>query len=163
MKDKKIKIFTLGGSIDKNYSMEKSDFVVDAPQISKVLEEANVTFPFEVEEIIRKDSLKITDDERTLLRKKIENETAKRIIITHGTDTMHLTGQALQSIKDKTIVITGAMQPAAFKNTDAHFNIGTAFIAVQTLDPGVYIVMNGQVFDPNDMKKNMDTKTFEKK
>ena len=163
MNKEKIKIFTLGGSIDKNYSMQESDFIVDVPQIGKILNEANVTLPYEIEEIVRKDSLEITDEERTTLRKKIENEAVKHIIITHGTDTMHLTGKALSSIKDKVIVITGAMQPASFKDTDAHFNIGTAFMAVQTFEPGVYIVMNGQVFDPNSVGKNMVTRSFEKK
>ncbi len=95
------------------------------------------------------------------LRKKILGDSCDHIIITHGTDTMHLTGQALSSIKEKVIVITGAMRPASFKETDANFNIGAAFIAVQTMPPGVYMVMNGKIFNPAKVVKNFDKKTFE--
>lgn len=127
------------------------------------MREANVSIPNVVEEIIRKNSLEITDEERNMLREKIENETINHIIVSQGIDAMHLTGQALSSIKDKVIVITGAMQPAAFKNSEAQFNVATPFMAVQTLEPGVYIAMNTQVFDPNSVNKDMHTKTFEKK
>ncbi|MDX2444007.1 MAG: asparaginase domain-containing protein, partial [Bacteroidales bacterium] len=97
------------------------------------------------------------------LRKKIIADSCDHIIITHGTDTMHLTGQALASIENKVIVITGAMRPASFKETDANFNIGAAFIAVQTLPPGVYMVMNGKIFDPTRVHKNFKIKAFEEK
>ena len=160
---KKIKIYTLGGSIDKNYSMEESDFVVDFPKVDAILKQANTTIPYEIEEVLRKDSLEISATDRQSLVKKILAESCKHIIITHGTDTMHLTGQTLSSIKDKVIVITGAMRPASFKNTDAEFNIGAAFIAVQTLPPGVYMVMNGKIFDPTRVHKNFEIKAFEEK
>lgn len=158
---KKIKIYSLGGSIDKTYSMKESDFVVHDPQVDSILQQANVNVPYEIEEILRKDSLEINEDERKGLRKKISADSCEHIIITHGTDTMHLTGKALSSINNKVIVITGAMRPASFKETDANFNIGAAFIAVQTMPPGVYMVMNGKIFNPGKVVKNFDKKTFE--
>lgn len=161
MEDEKIKIITTGGSIDKIYDLRASDFLVGSPQIGDVLREANVAVNFEVEEFIRKDSLEITDDERERLKQLIVKEPSRRIIITHGTDTMHLTGQALSEIPQKVIVLTGAMQPASFKDTDAQFNIGCAFIAVQTLPKGVYLIMNGKVSDPHRVKKNTELRSFE--
>jgi len=158
---KKIKIYTLGGSIDKTYSMKESDFVVHDPQVGSILKQANVTVPYEIEEFLRKDSLEINEDEREVLCKKILADPYDYIIITHGTDTMHLTGKALSSIENKVIVITGAMRPASFKETDANFNIGAAFIAVQTMPPGVYMVMNGKIFNPEKVVKNFDKKAFE--
>lgn len=158
---KKIKIYSLGGSIDKTYSMEESSFVVHNPQVDSILKQANVTVPYEIEEVLRKDSLEISESDRKNLRKKIFEDSCDHIIITHGTDTMHLTGKALSSISKKVIVITGAMRPASFKETDANFNIGAAFIAVQTMPPGVYMVMNGKIFNPGKVVKNFDKKAFE--
>ncbi|MBA3712495.1 MAG: asparaginase [Pyrinomonadaceae bacterium] len=157
----KIKIFTTGGSIDKIYDLHASDFLVGSPQVGDMLREAKVTVAFEVEEFARKDSLQITDEEREQLKRLVADDSARRIVITHGTDTMHLTAQALSTIADKVIVLTGAMQPASFKDTDARFNVGCAFIAVQTLPAGVYVVMNGRVFDPFRVKKNTGSRCFD--
>lgn len=158
----KIKIFTTGGSIDKNYDLSASDFLVGPPQIANILREANVIVSYKIEEFIRKDSLEITDAEREQLRQLIIADSANRIIVTHGTDTMHLTGQVLSTISGKVIVLTAAMQPAGFKDTDAHFNVGCAFIAAQILTDGTYLVMNGQIFDPFRVKKNTELHSFEK-
>ncbi len=156
-----IHIFTTGGSIDKTYSTQASDFVVGAPQIATLLQEANVNLAYEVTELCRKDSLHITAEDRQQLVEAITNSPHTQIIITHGTDTMTLTGDAVRSIPEKTIVITGAMQPAAFKKTDAVLNIGGAVAAVQILPPGVYIVMSGRVFDAAKTRKNPTTDQFE--
>ena len=71
------------------------------------------------------------------------------------------TAKALSGIPDKTIVLTGAMLPARFIDSDAKFNIGAAIMAVQILSPGVHIVINGQVFDPANSRKNREKSTFE--
>jgi L-asparaginase len=157
----KIKIFTTGGSIDKIYDLQASDFLVGPPQIGNVLREAGVTAQFDIEEFTRKDSLQLTDEERERLKQLVADEPAHRIVITHGTDTLHLTGQVLSGIAGKVIVLTGAMRPASFKDTDAQFNIGCALIAAQTLPQGVYVVMNGRVFDPFRIKKNIELRCFE--
>ncbi len=157
----KIKFITTGGTIDKIYFDARSEYEVGPPQVLDILKEANVTFQFEVESILAKDSLDMTDEDRQLIRRKIESDPNNRIIITHGTDTMIQTALVLQGIPAKTIVLTGSMQPARFRNTDAVFNIGTAIGAVQNLPPGVYITMNGQIFDPRRIRKNREKQCFE--
>ena len=157
----KIKIYTTGGSIDKAYSTQESAFVIGEPQIASILDEANVTIEWEVCSVLKKDSLELTDDDRQLIVEQVKRDPHRHIILTHGTDTMIETARALSSVPGKVIVLTGAMQPAAFKRTDASFNVGGAIIAVQTLPEGIYLVMNGQVFDPFSASKNLVLDRFE--
>jgi len=157
----KIKIFTTGGTIDKIYFDQKSEYQVGDPQASGVLEKANVVLDYEVESIMRKDSLDMTDEDRELIRVKVAATPFDRIIITHGTDTMIGTGKTLLEISGKTIVLTGSMYPAQFSESDAVFNIGCAVTAAQTLGPGVYIAMNGRIFDPLHACKNIEMNRFE--
>ena len=157
-----IKILTTGGTIDKIYFDQKSAFEVGEPQIGDVLKEANVTVDYEVVSLLRKDSLELTDADRLSIRAAVAgDERHNRFIITHGTDTMTETARALLDLPGKTIVLTGAMQPARFRTTDAIFNIGCAVSAVQLLPPGVYIAMNGRIFDPLHARKNADRHRFE--
>ncbi len=161
MLDEAIKIFTTGGTIDKIYFDDRSEYQVGEPQIGSVLKEANVTQEYEIVPLLRKDSLDLTDDDRMLIRQAVNSCPLKRIIVTHGTDTMIRTAKALKTIADKTVVLTGAMQPAKFRFTDAVFNIASAFTAVQLLPPGVYIAMNGKIFDPVQTIKNRELNRFE--
>ena len=133
-------IITTGGTIDKIYFDAKSDYQVGEPVICELLESMGVHFPFTVESAMRKDSLDLTDDDRTAIRARVERCDEKQVLVTHGTDGMVKTGQALKDIAGKTIVLTGALQPAAFKGSDAIFNIGCALGALQALAPGVYIL-----------------------
>ena len=158
----RIKIFTTGGSLDKGYSTKESAFIVQDPEVGTLLGEANVQFEFEVESLLKKDSLELTDADRELVYEKVRDDPSSHILITHGTDTIALTGQRLSSISGKTIVLTGAMQPAAFKHSDASFNIGFALGCLQTLPTGVYLAMNGRVFDPHRVTKNLEMSRFEK-
>jgi L-asparaginase len=157
----KIKIFTTGGSIDKVYSTQSSQFEVGVPQAESILGEANVGCEYEVEALLMKDSLEISDEEREMIAARVRGEACKLILITHGTDTMVNTALALTDIPGKVIVLTGAMQPAAFKHSDAAFNLGFALAALQTLPQGVYIAMNGRVFDPLRARKNLQLDRFE--
>ncbi|MDT8272521.1 MAG: asparaginase domain-containing protein [Desulfomonilia bacterium] len=157
----KIKFFAVGGTIDKVYFDLKSDYKVGSPGISEILKEANVTFDYECVSLLRKDSLDMTDDDREMVCKKIADEECRHIIVTHGTDTMIETARELMAIPDKTIVMTGSMQPARFKWSDAEFNVGTAVGAVQSLAPGVYIAMNGRIFSPDKVRKNRRFNRFE--
>ena len=150
----KIKIFSAGGTIDKIYFDKKSEFDVGESVVEDILKEANVNFEYECESILSKDSLEMTDDDRQLVFDKISSELNTHIIVTHGTDTMIETAKRLLAIPDKVIVLTGSMQPARFKASDAAFNVGCAITAVQSLSPGVYLVMNGCVFDPGKVRKN---------
>jgi L-asparaginase len=158
---KEVKFFTAGGTIDKVYFDAKSEYEVGSPQVVEVLKEAHVTLDYEVEFVLSKDSLDMTDDDRRLIRERIAADPCSRIVVTHGTDTMVQTALALRDIPGKTIVLTGSMQPARFRVTDATFNIGTALGAVQSLPPGVYIAMNGRIFDPLRTRKNVRDNRFE--
>ncbi len=159
----KLKIFTTGGTIDKVYFDQKSEYQVGDPQAGGVLERANVVLDYEVESVVRKDSLDFTDEDRGLIREAVETSSFERIVITHGTDTMIDTAKVLKDISGKTIVMTGSMYPAQFRDSDAVFNIGCAVTAAQILEPGVYIVMNGQIFKPEQARKNVEMNRFEEK
>ena len=157
----KLVIFTTGGTIDKVYFDARSEFEVGEPQIGHILREAMVSFEFEVRSLMQKDSLDMTEADRELIRQKVVGDRFLRIVITHGTDTMVQTARGLVGIPGKTIVLTGSMQPARFRVTDAEFNLGTAVSAVQALPPGVYVVMNGRIFDPQRCRKNVVDHRFE--
>jgi L-asparaginase len=156
-----IKIFTTGGTLDKVYFDANSEFQVGEPGIVELLIEANVAFAYTVESLMRKDSLDLTDADRSLIHDRVAADSADRILITHGTDTMVRTANLLTGIEHKTIVLTGAMQPARLRVSDAAFNVGAAVVAVQTLPAGVYVVMNGCVFDPRTAHKNQRQQRFE--
>jgi L-asparaginase len=157
----KLKIFTTGGTIDKIYFDQKSQYEVGDPQAGGVLDRANVTFDYTVESILKQDSLDMTDADRELIRKAVETAAEDRIVITHGTDTMIETAKVLETVTGKTIVLTGSMYPAQFRDSDAVFNLGCAVIAVQTLTAGIYIAMNGRIFDPRSSVKNVEMNRFE--
>ncbi|SDD18222.1 asparaginase domain-containing protein [Aquimonas voraii] len=154
-------IVTTGGTIDKIYFDDKSDYQIGDPQIGRILEELGVAFRFTVIPILRKDSLHLTEADRALIKQTILAQPAKHVLVTHGTDSMVETGRVLADIPDKTIVMTGALNPARFRGSDAEFNIGTAVGAVQCLPPGVYIAMNGRIWDPAKVRKNVAANRFE--
>jgi L-asparaginase len=156
-----LEIFTTGGTIDKVYFDAKSTFEVGDPQIEEVLREANLAIDYLVTSLMRKDSLELTDADRSMIRAAVEKTLSQQIVITHGTDTMINTAKNLGAIPGKTIVLTGAMQPARFRFTDAVFNIASAMMAAQTLPAGVYIAMNGRIFDPRTARKNVALNRFE--
>jgi len=157
----KIKFFTTGGTIDKVYFDARSEFEVGPPQVREVLKDSNIGFEYEIESIVRKDSLDLTERDRQVIRERVAAELCQLVVVTHGTDTMVETAKALEGIPEKTIVLTGSMQPARFHVTDAVFNIGSAIGAVQSLPPGVYLAMNGRVFKPQHVRKNRDRNCFE--
>ena len=157
----KIKIYSCGGTIDKVYFDANSDFEVGSPQIESVFADARVAFQYTVESLMRKDSLDMTDDDRSRIRARILTDEHKHFLVTHGTDTMTKTARELLGIEAKTVVLTGSMVPVRFRVTDAVFNIGCAVGALQSKPPGVYIAMNGQVFDATNVRKNQAAQRFE--
>lgn len=157
----KIKFYATGGTIDKVYFDAKSEYQVGAPQVEEILKDSNVAFEYEVESILQKDSLEITSEDRRAVREIIEKDFCDKIVITHGTDTMIDTAKFLIGIENKIIVFTGAMEPARSRYTDATFNVGCAIAAAQTLPTGVYIAMNGRIYEADKVRKNYEVKKFE--
>ena len=157
----KLLIITTGGTIHKIYFDDKSTYQVGDPPISQILHARHVAFEFEVTALMRKDSLHLTDADRQLIRATVMASDCRHILITHGTDTMVETAAVLDDVPDKTIVLTGALNPARFRDSDAIFNIGCAVGAVQALQPGAYIAMNGKVWDPEHVRKNTRENRFE--
>ncbi len=159
----KIKFLAVGGTIDKVYFDALSKYEVGESNIHDILKNGRVNFEYEVASLLKKDSLDMTDEDRQLVLNAVKKEPWKHIIITHGTDTMVETARVLDKITDKVIVLTGAMEPAKFKTSDAVFNLGLAVAAVQTLTPGAYIAISGRIFAPGNVRKNRKLKQFEEK
>ena len=155
-----ILVLTTGGTIDKNYFDALSEYQVVDSGIPALLKEARVAVPLRIEEVCRKDSLELTDADRAEIARRIAEAPETRVVITHGTDTMTDTAKALAGIAGKTMVLTGALSPARFAETDAPFNLGMAFAAAQVAPPGVYIAMSGQVFDGLKVKKDREAGRF---
>ncbi len=158
-----LKIFCTGGTFDKIYFDELSDYQIGEPQIEWIMTQANVDFDYAIESILKKDSLEISEQDRAEIVTAVTADDCERIIITHGTDTMPETATALQGITDKTIVLVGAMQPARFRDSDALFNSGFAVAAARLLPHGVYVAMNGQIFNADQVQKNREAGLFETK
>ena len=155
-----IRIFTVGGTIDKVYFDAKSSYEVGPPNIIEVLSSLSLNPNYEVSSLMQKDSLEMTDTDREVVRQAVSTTVEDMIIITHGTDTMTNTAKILADIPDKTIILTGALSPALFKNSDAMFNIGAAFTAVQTKPAGIYIAMNGVIFEHDKVRKDVEENRF---
>ena len=156
-----IHFITTGGTIDKIYHDARSNYEVGDPQVIELLREALVTFDYEVTQVFRKDSLDLTEDDRDAILAAVKSTDCDRIVVTHGTDTMTKTAAVLKAVTDKVIVLTGSLAPARFKTSDAEFNLGMAIAAAQSLEPGVYITMNGRVFEADKVRKNPDKNEFE--
>lgn len=147
-------IFTTGGTIDKVYFDALSEFQVGESPLDAILREANVTLDYRLTSLMKKDSLEITNLDRDEIFEAISKTPAAHVFVTHGTDTMAKTAERLIGIEDKTIVLTGAMQPARLRSTDAIFNVGFAIAAARNQAPGVYIAMNGRVFEAGHVRKD---------
>jgi L-asparaginase len=156
-----ISIFTTGGTIDKVYFDAKGAYAVGAPMVESLLAQARVEAQVSITPLLRKDSLEITAADRAVVVEAVRTCADSQVIITHGTDTMVETGLALAAVPGKTIVLTGALQPGRFADSDAPFNLGMAVAAVQLLPPGVYIAVNGLVRLAAGLRKNRDQNRFE--
>ena len=158
---KKLLIVTTGGTIDKIYFDDMSDYQIGEPLIGQILKQLQVGFKFKVNALMRKDSLHVTDEDRLKIREEIAASDASHVLITHGTDSMVKTALVLADIPGKTMVLTGALNPARFRDSDAVFNIGCAVGALHALPQGVWIAMNGCIWDPRKVRKNRAKNRFE--
>ena len=156
-----LEILTTGGTIDKVYYDKKSNYEVGDPFVEELLHKMNVNISFKVKSLMKIDSLDMTDIHREEILNYVKNSTANNFLITHGTDSIVETAIYLKKISDKTIVLTGSLKPAIFIDNDAIFNVGSALTSAQILKNGVYIVINGQVFNPDNVRKNLEKNIFE--
>ena len=156
-----LEILTTGGTIDKVYFDKKSNYEVGDPFVEELLHKMNVNISFKVKSLMKIDSLEMTDIHREEILNYIKNSNSINFLITHGTDSIVETAIYLKKISDKTIVLTGSLKPAIFIDNDAIFNVGSALTSAQILKNGVYIVINGQVFNPNNVRKNLKKNIFE--
>lgn len=155
-----ILIVTTGGTIDKQYFDALSEYQIAESVIEKLLVTARVAHPFRVVELLRKDSLELTDEDRELIARTVASAPESHVVITHGTDTMTDTAAALAGLADKTIVLCGALAPARFAESDAAFNLGMAFACCQAAQPGVWITMSGSVFNGLQVRKDREAGKF---
>jgi len=157
-----IRLFVTGGTFDKEYNELEGSLFFHDTHVPEMLRLGRCLVPVEVGALMMIDSLEMTGDDRGLIVEHCRNAREGRIVITHGTDTMVETAAALgRAIRDKTIVLTGAMIPYKFGSSDGLFNLGSALAFVQTLSHGVYIAMNGRVFSWNCVRKNREKGIFE--
>ena len=157
-----IKLFITGGTIDCERIEPENKYIFEETHLPEMLKQARNRVDVESVTLMFKDSIYMTDSDREKILEGCKSCKEDKIIITHGTDTMIETAQVLgKNIKDKTIVLLGAMIPYNQKNSDALFNLGSAITAVQLLPRSVYITMNGKIFSRDNVRKNKKLQEFE--
>ncbi|MFP4624018.1 MAG: asparaginase [Gemmatimonadota bacterium] len=157
-----IRLFVTGGTFDKEYDEIHGRLYFKDTHLLEMLAMGRSRVEVEIRTLMMVDSLQMTAEDRELIARHCREAPEERIVITHGTDTMVETAAVLaREVRDKAIVLTGAMIPIAFGSSDGLFNLGGALAAVQVLQPGVYVVMNGRVFDWDRVRKNRKTGVFE--
>lgn len=157
-----IRIFVTGGTFDKEYDEIKQILFFKETHINEVLKNGRCKVDTEVRTLMMVDSREMTEEDRQVILNNCKKVKENKIIITHGTDTMVETAEYIAKAKlNKTIVFTGAMIPYRFGSSDGLFNLGAAFGFVQALPPGVYVAMNGRIFNWDNVRKNLKTGVFE--
>lgn len=167
MKD--VLIMTTGGTIEKSYDEFDGSLANRESQIKeRILKKLRLPYTrIHVFSLMAKDSLHMTDYDRTLILKTVESHLAKNkpIVILHGTDTMAKTaGLLYENLKDKLkvpIIFTGAMKPMGFEDSDAGQNVTEALLAAKIMKPGVYISFHNKIFELPNVRKNKEKRTFE--
>ncbi|MBL7751882.1 MAG: asparaginase [Chitinophagaceae bacterium] len=157
-----IRIFITGGTFDKEYNEITGQLYFNDTHMHDLLDMGRCRVPVEIRTLMMIDSLEMTQEDRELIVHQCNQCEEEMIVITHGTDTMADTAQVLaEKVKDKTVVLTGAMIPIKFGSSDGLFNLGSAIAFVQSLPKGVYVAMNGRYFKANNVRKNKQTGVFE--
>jgi L-asparaginase len=158
-----IQVFVTGGTFDKEYNLITGELYFKDTHLNDMFERGRCTLAIDVKTLMMVDSMEMTPEDRDIIAHNCKKTSSKRIIVTHGTDTMADTAKhlAMAKIKGKTIVLTGAMIPYAFgSSSDGFFNLGSALAFAQVLPSGVYVVMNGRFFDWDTVRKNKETGNF---
>ncbi len=158
-----VRIFVTGGTFDKEYNELNGTLFFKDSHVGEMLKLARCETECEVRTLMMMDSLQMTDGDRRIILENCRSAEEDKLVITHGTDTMVQTAKMLDAnIRDKTIVLTGAMIPYKFGSSDGLFNLGTAIAYAKSLPHGVYIAMNGHCFRPDNCVKNRKIGKFEK-
>ena len=159
-----IKILITGGTFDKEYDEIEGRLYFKDTHLPEILQLGRCNLDVQVRTLMMIDSLEMSDADRNIIVSHCEQSAERKIVITHGTDTMEMTARRLgEAGLDKTIVLTGAMIPYKFGSSDGLFNLGSALAFVQTLKPGVYVAMNGKCFNWDNVRKNKASGVFEEK
>ena len=157
-----IRLFITGGTFDKEYNELNGQLYFKDTHLHDLLEMGRNKVAVEIRTLMMIDSLEMTAEDRSLIMHQCRHCEEDRIVITHGTDTMEATAKMLEKeIKNKTIILTGAMIPIKFGSSDGLFNLGSALAFAQALPPGIYVAMNGRYFNGNNVRKNKLTGIFE--
>lgn len=157
-----VRLFITGGTFDKEYDEINGRLFFKDTHLPELLRTARCRLPVEIRTLMMVDSLEMTDQDRESIARSCRAVAEDRIVITHGTDTMADTAVLLgREVPGKTIVLTGAMIPIAFGSSDGIFNLGSALTAAQILPAGVWVAMNGRIFEGHTVRKNRDTGVFE--
>jgi L-asparaginase len=162
MTSERIRILITGGTFDKEYNELNGQLYFKDSHLPEMLKLGRCNLDLEVRTLMMIDSLDMTDDDRQIILEHCRHSQERRIVITHGTDTMVKTAATLaREISDKTVVLTGAMIPYKFGSSDGLFNLGSALAFAQTLPHGVYVAMNGRCYRWDKVRKNRQTGMFE--
>ncbi|HJS55833.1 MAG TPA: asparaginase domain-containing protein [Chitinophagaceae bacterium] len=157
-----IRIFITGGTFDKEYNELNGQLYFKDTHLQELLNLGRSQVLVEIRTLMMIDSLEMTDHDRELIAHQCNSCEENKIVITHGTDTMAETAQLLAAkVKNKTVVLTGAMIPIKFGSSDGLFNLGSALAFAQSLPFGVYVAMNGRYFHWDNVRKNKETGVFE--
>lgn len=157
-----IRIFVTGGTFDKEYDELTGEMCFQDSHVKSMLQLGRCTRPVNIRTLMMVDSFEMTDDDREVILKNCRDCDYDQIVITHGTDRMEVTARVLgEAIRDKTIILTGAMIPYKFGSSDGLFNLGSALSFAQCLPQGVYVAMNGKYFRWDQVQKNKKTGLFE--
>ena len=158
-----VRVFVTGGTFDKEYDELSGRLYFLKTHVDEMLRRGRCGLDVDVETLMMVDSLEMTEAQRAMIVDACRQTPEAQIVITHGTDTMVETARAIAAgVRDKTVVLTGAMVPYAFGSSDGLFNLGSALSFVQSLPPGVYIAMNGKSFPWDDVRKNREAGVFER-
>ena len=156
-----IKIFVTGGTFDKEYNELTGELFFKDTHVEEMLRLGRSKLNLNISTLMMIDSLDMNDNLRNEICKACIETPEDKILITHGTDTMATTAAVLfEKVKNKTIVLTGAMVPYKFGSSDGLFNLGSSLAYVESLPNGVYVAMNGKIFKGNNFMKNKETGEF---
>lgn len=158
-----IRIFITGGTFDKEYNELNGDLYFKDTHMHEMLKLGRCQLAVQIRTLMMVDSMELTDEDRQIIALSCKRAKEEHIVVTHGTDTMVKTAEVIaSSVTDKTVILTGAMIPYAFGSSDGLFNLGATLAFVQALPHGVYISMNGNIYNWDNVVKNRQLGVFEK-